>query len=88
MTPSVPMAPRGELNKYDWVKLKKDFLIFFSPVIIIYLTSVAGLLQVPNHIFTVTDLLPNQITIGSMVGYIIGQLINIFRKLQDGPAPK
>lgn len=80
------VAPQGQLNVTDLNKILKNLAIFFIPVAMLYLTSISLLLQ--QHGFVLSDFIPNQLTMGSMVGYIINGLLDLLRKLQDNPQPK
>lgn len=71
----------GELNKTDWEKWRKDTLYFLAVPATVYLTAVLGAIQ---DGFALVDFIPTTITIGTIVGYVLNTLLNLFRKYTNG----
>jgi hypothetical protein len=77
-------SPAGTLNSRDWKKWGEDSLYFFLSVLVIYLTSFAATLSLPNHIFDLMDLVPNLLTWGAILNYVINTIQNLIRKRNNG----
>lgn len=73
-------SPPMSLNNFDWVKIRKDALFFFSIPAIAYITAVLGLIQTPGHTLALSDFLPNNTTMIFFVGYLGNQALSILRK--------
>ena len=74
----------GDMNKKDWASWKHDVKKFAAIPASFYVVQVLGLLTANNGVFSVEYLVPNAITIGSIMGYIGNQLLNLFSKWQAG----
>lgn len=76
-------SSRWRLSGTDIKKWGRNTLVFSAPVAIIYLTSIVGPVQ-ENGLqwsdFTVTPMVS-----GAMVLYVINVLLDVFRKLANGP---
>lgn len=72
------------LNKQDWIKWAKSGLIWLIPVFSLYVTQVIGTLNVPNHILSIKDLLPTNLTLGGGVLYIYERIFDILRRWKAG----
>lgn len=59
----------------------KNLAVFLIPMFIIYLGSVTGQMSVPNHVFGAGDFIPNTLTVGSILTYVMNALIDFKRKL-------
>lgn len=77
-------SPSGTLSKTDWKKWREDVLYFSLGLSVIYLTSLATILQTPTHVFGLTDLIPTPFTWGAVVYYILNQVQNLIRKRNNG----
>ena len=76
MKPSKPFS----LNTLDWKKWRDDVLYFLATPVILYTTAILGIVQQDNHVFSLKDLIPSQITIGAVIGYVLTQIQNLARK--------
>lgn len=68
-----------------WQDIKKALFNaarFSIPVWIIYLTSVVGKLQDPNHYVSLVDFIPSNVTVGSMITWVLNALLDLFYKWQ------
>lgn len=77
-------SPKNSLNKVDWVKLQNNFMIFASPIFVIYLGAISALISQPNHVVSFLDFVPNQIILGMMFKQLIDTTLDIFRKYSAG----
>lgn len=77
-------SQKGQLNSADWIKLENNFMIFFAPILTIYLGSLSALFSMPNHVFTFNDFVPNSLILGMMIKQVIDTSIDIVRKWQNG----
>lgn len=55
--------------------------IFIAPILVIYLTSLLGTIQVEAHVITLGDFVPNTFVKGSITAYILNALLDYARKL-------
>ena len=69
-----------ELNKTDQKRRLKNLVIFLAPVAIIYLTSIYGIIQELNHLFSLKDFIPTTFTQGAITAYVLNGLIDLIRK--------
>lgn len=64
----VKTSPQFEMNKTDWQKAAKSAVVYFAPVLLIYVSGVLGVLQFEGHHFSPKDLIPSQLVIdGSII---------------------
>lgn len=77
------ISPVGQVNKQDLQKIVHDTLVFFSAPILMYLLQVQGTLA-HNGILIFKDLAPSATTLGTIYGWGLSILINIFLKLKNG----
>lgn len=70
----------GTLNQSDFSKVAKSALIFLIPLATLYLSSVAGTLQVVGHELSIKDFIPNSYVFGGVILYIGNILTDISRK--------
>lgn len=73
-------APAFALNKTDYKKILKDALYFLLVPATFYLTAVLGTIQLPNHIISINDFVPQNNTIIVMVAWIMNQALSAIRK--------
>jgi hypothetical protein len=66
------------LPKKEQSKFLHNLQIFIAPVAIVYLTFVSA--EIVDGV-SLNDFIPNQVTIGSAVGYLLATAIDYFRKL-------
>lgn len=76
MADSEPMS----LNKTDYKKIVKDLLYFFIVPVIFYITAILGVIQLPNHIISIKDFIPQNNTIIVIIAWILNQILSILRK--------
>lgn len=74
----------GTLNSTDIQNWAKNLLVFLAPVIILYLTSVLAVVQFPGHVVKLVDFIPNSVTVGGIVVYLLNGIIDLFKKLIQG----
>ena len=77
------ISPPGKLNERDVKKIWMDTLRFFSAPIVMYLLQVQGTLMSSGGL-QFNDLVPSAITLGSIYGWGLGILLNVFLKFRDG----
>jgi hypothetical protein len=68
----------------DFIAWVKNALWFTSPVILIYITSVIGIIQQPEHIITLADFIPNNLTIIGMVYWVLNRITDYLRRFTAG----
>lgn len=73
-------APAYSLNSTDYKKILKDALYFFLVPVGFYLTALAGVLQLPNHVFSFNDFVPTNTTIIVIVAWFVNQALSAIRK--------
>ena len=66
----------------DVKKWGKNLLIFLAPVALIYVVSVTG--SASGGVFTLSDFVPNSVTIGAMILYALNALTDLLRKFIAG----
>lgn len=74
----------GELNKRDVKDMLRGGLVWLSPVILMYLSSVLGTIQQDNHVFSWNDFVPTTLTMGGLVAWFIGRFQDLLLKLREG----
>jgi hypothetical protein len=75
----------GKLNQQEWREWVNNFLRFgVAPVGIVYLTSTLGILQLPHHLITLQDFIPNQYVIGGMVVSVFNSALDLLLKVRQG----
>lgn len=77
-------SARFTLNNEDVKKWLKDVAFFFIVPLTFYVTSVLTIIQLPNHILSVKDFIPNNATMISIVAWILNQIYNLLRKWVKG----
>lgn len=77
------ISPRGKVNLADIKSILKNTLIFFAPAVLIYLGQLQGAFS-NSGVFSLQDLVPSQVTIGSIYGWFLGIVINVFLKFNNG----
>ena len=78
------MSKSGEMNKADWNKWVHNLLVFLAPLGIIYLTSLLGVLNTPDHRLVIEDLYPTQMVIGAIALYLVNAMLDLLRKFTGG----
>lgn len=71
-----------KLNKPELKKWFRNLQIFLAPVIILYLTTVIGVIAQTGHVFSFNDLVPNTFAQGGMVLWVLNTALDYFRKLR------
>jgi len=66
------------LTRIDTNKFLNNTLTFMAPVALIYLAFVAT--EITEQGFSLTDFVPSNFVLGSMVLYLINVLIDFFKK--------
>lgn len=75
------ISPINKVNATDLKKIARDTLIFFAPVILIWLSQLQGQLNNGNFA-TLKELAPNAVTMGAIYGWALGIATNFFLKLR------
>ncbi len=75
---------RFTLNKQDLINAGVNALWFTAPVILIYISSVIGAIDRPNHILSLKDFIPNNITNISIVLWFLNRGIDLLRRFTAG----
>ena len=78
------VSPPGKYNKADVDGWLNNALWFTIPVAIFYLQGVISVIEQPNHVFALTDFLPSNATVISMIYYILSRLTDALRRLVKG----
>ncbi len=73
------------LNKTDIKNQLRAALKWSAPVLLMYITSVIGAIQVPGHNIGLNDFIPTTLTIGGIVAWLLMQAQGLLIKLTDGP---
>jgi hypothetical protein len=68
-----------EAELHKWVK---NLIIFLSPVGVLYLTTITGVISQPNHVFSFQDLFPNSFAQGGIVLWFLNAALDYLRKLR------
>jgi hypothetical protein len=76
------MSPAYTLVLTDVKKWGKNLLIFLAPVALIYLVSVTN--AASGSAFTLADFVPNTVTVGAMILYVLNAITDIVRKFVNG----
>lgn len=76
------MSPAYTLVLTDVKKWGKNLLIFLAPVALIYLVSVTN--AASGNAFTPADFVPNTVTVGAMILYVLNAVTDIVRKFVNG----
>ncbi len=74
----VVVSKRFQIREEDLKRVGRNALIFFAPLAVIYLTSVATEIQKDG--FSWEDFKPNLVVVGAMILYVINVLLDFFRK--------
>lgn len=70
------------LVESEFKKWLHNMLVFLAPLIILYITSIIGIISQPFHTFILMDLVPNSFAAGGLVLWILNAVLDYFRKLQ------
>lgn len=62
-----------------WIK---NLIVFFIPVLVLYLGQVAIVLQTSGNVVEVGDFAPSSFTLGTVVLYLTNVLIDYAKKVQ------
>ncbi len=76
------VAGVGFLNRGDIGKLVRNFLIFLSPIVILYGVQLTGALS-EHTVLKISDVIPGLAVIGAFEAHIIGTVLDYLRKLND-----
>lgn len=71
------------LNKVPFEKWFKNLQVFLAPVIVLYLTTIIGVVSQDGHKFIINDLLPNSFAWGGIVLWFLNIALDYFRKLRS-----
>lgn len=70
------------LNKTAQNKWFRNALIFLSPVAVIYLVAIVGVINANNGAVQPTDFIPTPFTLGAGTLYILNSALDYLRKLK------
>lgn len=65
---------KWQMNKSDWQEAAHAALVWASAPALIYVTSILGVLQAQNHVFSWNDLVPSTFTQGGIVTWFLMQV--------------
>jgi len=68
------------LSKFDWVKWRKNTLVFVSPLAVLYLLSVIANINADG--ISLADFHINPALMGAMVLYVLNVALDFFKKFQ------
>lgn len=74
------MSTKFSLSAQDIRNWLKNLLIFVAPVLLIYVLAVTGIITGHNGVVALSDFVPNGVTVGAMVLYVLNAVIDILRK--------
>lgn len=69
-----------DLNSFDLKKIAKDALYFFLVPLTFWITAILGTIQLPGHIMSLNDFIPNNTTQIVMVAWLLNQALNLIKK--------
>lgn len=73
-------SPAGNINKVEFNQWLHNALLFLAPLAVIYLSSLAGVLQEPDHVVSVNDFALNSFRLGAIVTYLVNVIYDFLRK--------
>ena len=79
----VEVSPRGTLTINDWKKQGKAAVVWFAPVLLMYITAVLGVIQAEGHNIHYRDFVPSTMTVGAGVGWFLSQIQGIILRWQN-----
>jgi hypothetical protein len=68
------------LNKKDYWEMARNMRRFLAPLALLYLAQLGGTLGTDGHMLHLTDLVPNQMTLGGFYLYLLNALNDLFNK--------
>lgn len=77
------MFEKAKLTQRNATKWYSNLLLFFIPLMIVYFTSVAGIIQAKNGAVSSQDFIPTAFTWGGISLYVINGTIDYLKKLKD-----
>lgn len=77
------VSPQGTVNTADLSSIARSTAIFFAAPALMYLAQLTGTLN-QNHFISLSEFIPSWTTLGTIEGWAIGILINLFLKFQNG----
>ena len=78
------MSPKYSLSSVDMQKWGTNLGLFLAPVALIYLVAV--ITAINNNGVSLADFVPDQLTVGAIVLYVLNAGVDILRKFTAGPA--
>lgn len=72
------------MSPTDWKKRAKSAVVYFAPILLMYISGVLGVLQLPNHHFRVQDLIPSQLVIDGSITWAFMQIQGTIMAWADG----
>ena len=70
------------LTKPNQSKFLHNILVFLSPVAVLYLTTVVGVISQEGHVFSFKDLIPTVFAQGGIVLWFLNAALDYLRKLR------
>lgn len=77
------MSAEYELSKTDRSKWVRNLKRFSAPMLIVYVSQLMVTIRLEGHVMTVADLLPNTLTQGTIMGYLLSAALDLFTKWQS-----
>ena len=81
------MSNKFSLNAQDVQNWLRNLLIFIAPVLLIYVLAVTAIITGHNGVVALSDFVPNAVTVGAMVLYVLNAVVDILRKFSGGTTP-
>jgi hypothetical protein len=78
------MSPKFSLDAIDIQKWISNLLLFLAPVALIYILATTALITGANGVVTLSDFVPNSVTIGAMTLYVLNAVTDLLRKFTAG----
>ena len=67
-------------NKGKWIRNLKRFT---APMLIMYVSQLIITIGLADHVMTIRDFLPNPLTQGTIMGYILSSALDLFNKWKN-----
>lgn len=60
----------------------RNLLVFIAPVIVMYLTTIVGVISTDGHVFSLKDFIPTTFAQGGIVLWFLNTALDYLRKLK------
>lgn len=69
-------------NKVQTNKFVHNLQVFFTPVAIMYIVAVVGVITANDGAFTIEAFIPNTFVLGGMTLYVLNTILDYLRKVR------